>query len=79
MVGTDDHLVIENWYSGSASELDRFETAAGYGLEAGQVEQLRSAMAGFNPPPGPGETLTQAMQDAVYPVIATTWQDPQGS
>jgi hypothetical protein len=39
-----------------------------------QVEQLRLAMAQFNPPPVGQLTLSEDVSDSLQPVIAEAWQ-----
>ncbi|MCG8361507.1 MAG: hypothetical protein MI920_38615, partial [Kiloniellales bacterium] len=75
IVGSGDNVLIDDWFLGTSKQVDRFETADGHYLEASQVEQLRSAMAAFDPPVGEGASLSQETEEAVLPVIASTWQE----
>jgi hypothetical protein len=50
VIGTSDALTIENWYSGSAYHLERFQTADTKLLVDTSVENLVQAMAAFAPP-----------------------------
>lgn len=78
VVGTDDQVTIDDWYVGTAHQLDSFESSDGSTLAAGSVQQLVDAMAAFDPLVGQGAVLSQAAQDAVFPEIAAAWQEQQG-
>ena len=75
VIGSGDHLLVDDWFLGTPNQVDRFETADGYYLEASQVEQLRNAMAAFDPPVGEGASLSQATEEVILPVVASTWQE----
>jgi hypothetical protein len=72
-IGTGDGVDIHNWYADSQRQVDRFQTADGKVLMAYQVEQLRSAMAAFSPPPSGQLELTAEQHAALDPVIASSW------
>jgi len=73
IVGTDDQVRVSNWYSNTNYQLDEIEAGDAV-LFAAQVDQLVSAMAAFDAPIGAGAVVTQEMEDALNPVIATSWQ-----
>lgn len=74
VIGTGDKAVINNWYSGTAHQIERFELDAGLALVNGQVNALVSAMAAFDPP-APGQTVLSPEQQAVLsPVITANWK-----
>ena len=74
VIGTDDKLVLQNWYLGSANHVEQFKTADGRLLLDGQVDALVSAMASFAPPAAGQTTLPPSYQDALAGVIAANWQ-----
>ncbi|WP_300337524.1 calcium-binding protein [Accumulibacter sp.] len=74
IIGTSDALTIENWYSGSAYHLERFQTADNKLLVDTSVENLVQAMAAFAPPSAGETTLPPAYQTALAPVLAANWQ-----
>ncbi|WP_332307394.1 calcium-binding protein, partial [Variovorax sp. WDL1] len=74
ILGTDDKLTVNNWYSGSAHHVEQFRTSDSKVLLDSQVDVLVAAMAGFAPP-APGQTsLPPDYQAALNPVIAANWK-----
>ena len=55
---------------------DEFQTSDGWALMESEVEQLRAAMAGFNPPPLGETELSPDLLSDLEPVIAASWQGP---
>lgn len=49
LLGTTDTLTLENWYVNDNQKVDTFKLADGHALAKTAVDQLVSAMAGFNP------------------------------
>jgi len=75
VIGTTDTLTIQNWYSGGAYQVERFETSAdGKALLASQVNALVSAMASFTPPAAGQTSLPPEYQAALAPVLAANWK-----
>ncbi|WP_291018266.1 calcium-binding protein [Hydrogenophaga sp.] len=73
VMGTDDVVRLNGWYSSTPTRIDAFETASGDTLFAQQVDALVQAMAAFAPPP-PGQLLLTSEQQAVLtPVLAASW------
>ncbi|HDX8593459.1 TPA: hypothetical protein RQN76_004333, partial [Aeromonas dhakensis] len=72
-VGTDDSVLIDNWYSHARYQLERIETASAV-LMNQQVEQLVSIMASYNAPVGVGSIISPEVKEALQPVLAQTWQ-----
>ena len=73
VVGSNDAIVIEDWYSSSNQQLDEIRTSDAV-LMANKVDNLVNAMAGFNAPPSGDAQLPQDMRDQINPVIAANWQ-----
>ncbi|MGJ0486227.1 MAG: calcium-binding protein [Methylomicrobium sp.] len=73
-IGTDDKVIVNNWYKGSAYHVEHFQTADGKMLLDSQVENLVSAMAAFSPPAAGQTSLPQNYQDALAPVLAANWK-----
>ncbi|MDR1274802.1 MAG: putative Ig domain-containing protein [Candidatus Accumulibacter sp.] len=73
-IGTSDKVTIQNWYSGAAYHVERFEVSSGQVLLDTQVEALVQAMASFSPPSAGETSLPQNYQDALLPVLAANWQ-----
>lgn len=74
IIGTSDSITIEDWYSGANYQVEEFRAADGSMLLQGQVHQLVDAMAAFAPPASGQLTLQPELQDALAPVIASSWQ-----
>jgi Ca2+-binding RTX toxin-like protein len=75
VIGTDDALVIQDWYLGNAYHVEQFKAAGdGRVLLDGSVQSLVEAMAAFAPPAVGQTTLPQAYRDALAGVIAANWQ-----
>jgi Ca2+-binding RTX toxin-like protein len=73
VVGTNDQVRVENWFSNSNYQLDEVRVADAV-LHNGQVEQLVNAMAAFDVPLGVGAVVPQNVQDELAPTLAATWQ-----
>jgi Ca2+-binding RTX toxin-like protein len=73
IVGTNDKLVVSNWYLGDAYRVEQFVTSDGMILLDTQVEALVSAMAAFSPPAGVGSIISQEVRDQLQPVLAASW------
>jgi hypothetical protein len=74
ILGTDDKLTLNNWYSGGAYHVEQFKTSDSKVLLDSQVDVLVAAMAAFAPP-APGQTSLPAdYQTALTPVIAANWK-----
>lgn len=74
IIGSDDKLIVQNWYLGEQYRVEQFKTVDGSTLLDSQVQQLVDAMASFAPP-APGQTaLPEGYQTALASVIAANWQ-----
>ena len=71
--GTNNQVVIDNWYSSTNYQLDSIETDASVLLNS-QVDQLVSAMASYSVPSGAGNVIPQSVKDELQPVLAEAWQ-----
>ncbi|WP_422466858.1 calcium-binding protein [Endozoicomonas sp. ALC013] len=73
VIGSDDQITVQDWYSNDAQKLDKIRTGDAV-LLANKVENLVNAMAGFDAPPAGEAQLPQNVRDQVTPVIAASWQ-----
>ncbi|WP_020484135.1 beta strand repeat-containing protein [Methylomonas sp. MK1] len=74
IIGTDDKLIVKDWYTGTANHVEQFKTTDGaLTLLDSQVENLVSAMAAFAPPAAGQTTLPTDYQTALAPVIVANW------
>ncbi|MBL8528447.1 MAG: hypothetical protein JNL68_12240, partial [Burkholderiales bacterium] len=75
IIGTDDALVLRDWYRGAARRVERIQTTDGdKTLPASNVQALVDAMAAFAPPAPGMTTLPLDYQTALNPTIAASWQ-----
>ncbi len=75
VIGTNDKLLIDDWFDNSSHQIEEFRTSDGALLSNSDVQMLVDAMAAFSPPAFGQETLpTGAYQDDLLPVIAASWQ-----
>ncbi|MDT4289436.1 carbohydrate-binding domain-containing protein [Methylomonas sp. MO1] len=75
IIGTDDKLIVKDWYTGTANHVEQFKTTDGaLTLLDSQVENLVSAMAAFAPPTAGQTTLPTDYQAALAPVISANWK-----
>jgi hypothetical protein len=78
LVRTTDRLTFRGWYASASAQVDEIRAADGSALLASRVEQLRQAMAAFDPPTGIGIELSPEAEAALAPVLAASWQRPPG-
>jgi Ca2+-binding RTX toxin-like protein len=75
IVGTDDKVIVSNWYLGAQYRVEEFKTTdGGKTLLASQVQNLVSAMAAFSPPAAGQTGLPANYSTALASVIAANWQ-----
>ncbi|HEX20382.1 MAG TPA: calcium-binding protein [Acidiferrobacteraceae bacterium] len=74
IIGTNDSVTLNDWYSQPTSQVDQFTVSIGEALIKSQVEQLVQAMSSFTPPPVGQMELTPEQQNQLNPVIAAAWQ-----
>ncbi|MBS4050310.1 MAG: hypothetical protein KGZ69_03840, partial [Methylomonas sp.] len=67
IIGTDDRLIVRDWYSGSAYRVEQFKTTDGLTLLDSQVENLVNAMAAFAPPAAGQTSLPPDYQTQLAP------------
>jgi len=78
IIGTDDSVTIDEWYTGTANTVAEFETSNGSSLTAAKVVNLVSAMAAMTEPET-GETelsassLSSTGQTSLLATIANEW------
>lgn len=73
VIGSEDQVVVSDWYDGDAAKLDDISTA-GFALASENVATLVNAMAQFGAPPAGNASLPQAVRDELAPVLAVSWQ-----
>ena len=73
IIGSQDKLVIKDWYQSSNTHVEQFETAGGLRLSHSQIENLVTAMAGLEPPGLGQTTLPSAYEISLDPLISAFW------
>jgi len=74
VIGTDDSIVVSNWFAGSHYQIESIQTDTGMNLINTQVQQLVDAMAGFSPPAAGQLNLPDDVRAGLEPTLAATWQ-----
>lgn len=74
VIGTGDQVVIEDWFLGSAYQVEQFKAGDGKTLLNTQVNHLVSAMAAFAPPAAGQTQLTPRYQNALSATLASNWK-----
>jgi Ca2+-binding RTX toxin-like protein len=74
VIGTEDKLIVNDWYSGSTHHIEQFKTTGGQTLLDSRVDNLVAAMAAFAPPAAGQTTLPADYQSTLNPVLAANWQ-----
>ncbi|MDR1424105.1 MAG: hypothetical protein LBI92_05830 [Azoarcus sp.] len=71
LIGTEDKVTINSWYSGTSNRVEHFEAGEAK-LDASAVQTLVDAMAGYTPPPGGTSDLGDAYA-SVLETIGHEW------
>jgi hypothetical protein len=74
ILDTSDRVSIDDWYRSSGRRVERFMVEGGESLDDGQLAQLVSAMAAFEPVTGLNADVPSELRDEIAPVIAASWQ-----
>lgn len=73
IIGSQDQVTVQGWYADSNRKLDRISLSDGKYATAGDIEQLRSAMASFSPPPLGQMNLDPTIAQSLAPTLAANW------
>ncbi|WP_434562975.1 calcium-binding protein [Pseudomonas sp. Z4-20] len=74
VTGATDKVTVNNWYLGTANQIEVFEMADGKGLLNSQVQNLVDKMASFGVPPGAETSLTIDQPAQLDLVLAANWK-----
>ena len=74
IIGSDDKVTIQNWYSGSQNQIELIVTSDKSILLNTDVEKLVQAMASLSTPAFGQTTLPTNYQTDLAPVIAANWR-----
>ncbi|HRH16201.1 MAG TPA: calcium-binding protein [Aquabacterium sp.] len=73
VIGTQDQVVVQDWFLGSAYRVERITASDGKSLTAAKVQTLVNAMASFTPPADGVTTLPASTPTTITKVIASSW------
>ncbi len=73
VIGTTDGVLISNWYSGSANQIEVI-SAGGQNLTNDRVQGLVQAMSSLTPPPQGQLNLSASQQSALSGALAQAWR-----
>jgi hypothetical protein len=73
VLGGNESLTVQNWYSGTSNQIASFIAGNGQALSGSNVDQLVQAMAAFSPPMASQTSYTTAEATNLDPVIAANW------
>jgi Ca2+-binding RTX toxin-like protein len=73
IIGTNDKMTVESWYTSGKDQLDRIEVGDGDYLLTTDVQGLVTAMASLTPPPFGQTELTLQQQQQLAPTLAASW------
>jgi Ca2+-binding RTX toxin-like protein len=73
IIGTSDRLLISDWYTNPAKQVDSFDLSNGEVLLAADVQTLVAAMSAFAPPTLGQTSLNGAQHTALDNVITVSW------
>jgi len=74
IIGTDDQVLVQNWYEGKGYRIDEFHIADGRLLLEAEVNKMVHAMAAFAPQAGSESNLTSIPREQFDSIIAVHWQ-----
>ena len=73
VIGTSDKVTLNNWYTGTANQVETIKASDGKTLTNSKVEALVSAMSAFTIPTEGTTTLPTSYQTSLNPVLAANW------
>ena len=72
ILGTQDKVTVQNWFAGSANQVEKITASDGKSLSASKVNALVNAMASFTPP-ADAASLPANTPTAVTKLMASSW------
>lgn len=74
IIGSQDKMTVKDWYTATTNHVEQFKLqASGQVLTDTKVDALVTAMASLTPPASGQTTLPTATQQALAPVLASSW------
>jgi Ca2+-binding RTX toxin-like protein len=72
ILGTSDKVTVQNWFAGSANQVEKITAGDGKSLSASKVNALVNAMASFTPP-ADAASLPANTPAALTKLVASSW------
>jgi len=72
ILGSKDTVTVQNWFAGSANQVEKITASDGKSLSASKVQALVNAMASFTPP-ADAASLPTNTPAAVTKLVASSW------
>jgi hypothetical protein len=72
ILGTQDKVTVQNWFAGSANQVEKITASDGKSLSASKVNALVNAMASFKPP-ADAASLPADTPAAVTKLVTSSW------
>jgi Ca2+-binding RTX toxin-like protein len=72
ILGTQDKVTVQNWFAGSANQVEKITASDGKSLSASKVNALVNAMASFTPP-ADAASLPANTPAAVTKLVTSSW------
>jgi Ca2+-binding RTX toxin-like protein len=73
IIGTHDHVTVQNWFTSSANRVEQITAADGKSLTAARVNALVSSMAKFTAPADGVTTLPTTTLNALNSTLKSSW------
>ncbi|MDM0113045.1 calcium-binding protein [Variovorax sp. J22R133] len=73
IIGTEDLLIVDDWFTGSAHQVDQFRSGDGQVLLDTQVQNLVQAMSEFDAPAAGQTSLVASYLSSLDPILAANW------
>ena len=73
IIGTNDNMIVKDWYLGSQYQVEQIKTSDGKTLLNKDVQKMVEAMAVFSPPVSGENILPQRYQSVLAPTLAANW------
>ncbi len=73
ILGTNDQLDVQGWFSGPGSQLQSISLADGQAIAGNDIQKLVDAMASFSVPSSSQSQYTPAENAALQPLLTANW------
>jgi lipopolysaccharide export system protein LptA len=74
VIGRERSVTIDGWFDSPDNHISTLQTGDGFSISDEGIDQLVQAMAAFSPPADGHNHLSNALHEALDPVLAANWQ-----